>query len=94
MKKEQKINEICSKEREIQAVKEWLGISFFVVAAIVTIMIYATLTSSMEDRGEIVVEKIISILSAFAGLLIFGYLYDKFLSKRLEILWEQRKMLF
>ena len=85
------LEKIVAKEKKIQSTKEWLGILFFVVAAIVAIMIYATLASSIE--GEVIGKKIIIILSAFAGLLIFGYLYDKLLSKRLEILWEQRKML-
>lgn len=85
------LEKIVAKEKKIQSTKEWLGILFFVVAAIVAIMIYATLASSIE--GEVIGKRIIITLSAFAGLLIFGYLYDKLLSKRLEILWEQRKML-
>jgi|GEM_PF-3573048 len=99
MKNEERINEICRKEGRVLLIKEWLGVLFFVAAIIVAIIYYKVISFAvivpdqflrMEYCG-IAVETIIITLAIFAGLLVSGYFYNRFLSKRLDILWEQKK---
>ena len=94
MKNENQIDAICRKEGKIQQAKEWLGILFFVAAAIVAVICYKAVTAPIADHGETAVITILITLSTFAGLLITGYLYNRFLSKKLDRLWEQKKLLF
>ncbi|HBA37023.1 TPA: hypothetical protein DCZ15_04105 [Candidatus Falkowbacteria bacterium] len=94
MKKETKIDEICRKENKVQLTKEWLRILFFVTAAIVAIIYCKALSTPIIDHGETAAITITVTLSAFAALLISGYFYNGFLSKKLDRLWEQKKLLF
>jgi uncharacterized membrane protein required for colicin V production len=94
MKNENQIDEICRKESKVQLTKEWLGILFFVAAAIVAVIYYKALSAPIADHGEAAAITIIITLSAFAALLISGYFYNGFLSKKLDRLWEQKKLLF
>lgn len=88
------IKEICSKESKVQLVKEWLNILFFLAAAIVAVVHYKVLSVPTTDHGKSAVTVIIITLSVFAGLIIAGYFYDRFLTKKLDKLWEQKKNLF
>ena len=94
MKNENHIENICREEGKIQLIKDWLGISFFIAAAIVAVIYYKAVTAPITDHGETAVITIIMTLSVFAGLLMFGYFYNRMLSKRLDSLWEQKKLLF
>lgn len=88
------LKEVCEKENRVQQMKEWLNILFFVASAIVAVICYQSITAQTVDHGKTEVITIIVTLSIFAGLLISGYFYSKFLSKKLDKLWEQKKLLF
>lgn len=91
---ENQINEICLKESKVQLMKEWLGILFFVAAAIVAVMDYKALSSTATDHGETAVTIMLVTRIVFVGLLLTGYFYNRFLSKKLDMFWEQKKLLF
>jgi len=99
MKNEKQINEICRKESKVLAVKEWLCVLFF-LAAIVTAVIYLKALSNAVDpllgieADQTAVKTIIITFSVFAVSVIAGYFYNKFLSKELNRLWEQKQLLF
>ena len=88
------IEEICCKESKVQLKKEWLGILFFVAAVIVAVIYYKAFSAPIADHGVAAGKTILIALSTFAVLLIFGYFYNGFLSKKLDRLWEQKKLLF
>jgi D-alanyl-lipoteichoic acid acyltransferase DltB (MBOAT superfamily) len=88
-----KITEICDKKNKIQSIKEWLEILFFAISAIVAVICYQSITAQTADHGQTEVITIIVTLSAFAVLCISGYFYSQFLSKKLDRLWEQKKLL-
>ena len=98
MKNQKKINEICRKEGKVQLIKEWLGVLFFVAAIIVAIIYYKAVSFAVTvpdmKYDQIAGETIIITLTVFAGLLIAGYFFNKFLSKKLDRLWEQKQLLF
>lgn len=102
MKNKEKINEICRKEGNVQLMKEWLGILFFVAVIIVAIIYYKAISFAVTvpdplltmKYDQIAGETIIITLTVFAGLLIAGYFFNKFLSKKLDRLWEQKQLLF
>ncbi len=94
MKSENELKEICDKENKIQSIKDCLNILFFAVSAIVAVICCQSITAQTVDHGKTEVITIIVTLSIFAGLLISGYFYSKFLSKKLDKLWEQKKLLF
>ncbi len=91
---EEEIREICRKEDNVLATKAWLRILFFLAAVVVAIVYYKALSAPMTDHGKTAVETICITLSIFASLLIAGYFYDKLLSKKLNGLWKQKKLLF
>jgi uncharacterized membrane protein YkgB len=76
---EKKIDEICHKEGKVQQTKEWLGVLFFLAAITVLITCYKVLSAPITDHGKIAGATIIITLSVFAGLIIAGYLYNRFL---------------
>jgi len=94
MKNENQIEEICRKEGRVQQTKKWLGILFFVAAAIMAVIYYNALSAPITDNGKAAATQILISLSTFAGLIIAGYFYNRFLSKKLDRLWEQKKLLF
>jgi uncharacterized membrane protein len=97
---EEKIDEICHKEGKVLIIKEWLGVLFF-VAAIVVAGVYIKALSlpvsnyvSDMERDRVAATVIIICLSAFAATITAGYFYNQLLSKKLDRLWEQKKLLF
>jgi len=99
---EEKINAICQKEGKVQQTKEWLGVLFFVAVIIVAIVYYKAISFAVNVPDPLLTMKydriagatIIITLAIFAGLLISGYFYNGMLSKKLDRLWEQKKLLF
>ncbi|ETB64052.1 MAG: hypothetical protein O210_OD1C00001G0534 [Parcubacteria bacterium RAAC4_OD1_1] len=97
---EKMIDKICHKENRILAIKEWLGILFFLTSIIVIITYFKVLSipiqnyASSIDRDRAVAVIILVDLSIFASMIIIGFLYNKALSKKLNLLWEQKKRLF
>ena len=95
MKNEKEILEICKKERKIILKKQWLVTLFFVAAAVVIgIICCKALSAPVGDYGEAAGLAILITLSIFASLIISGFFYYKNLSKKLDKLWEQKKLLF
>ena len=100
MRNEKKIDEICRKEGKVKQIKEWLGILFFVAAIIVAIVYYKAMAlpvsnyASDLERDRAAVTIIIADLSVFAVTIIAGYFYNRFLSKELDKLYEQKQLLF
>ena len=97
MKNENQINEICRKESKVQLMKEWLDVLFFVAAIIVAIVYYKAISFAVTPDplltmkyDQIAGAAIIITLSIFVCLLISGYFYNRFLSKKLDKLWEQK----
>lgn len=90
---EKKIDEICHQEGRIQQAKEWLIVLFFLVIILMAAIFYKALSAPVVDNGKAAVITIIITLSVFAGLLISGYFCDKFLSKKLDKLYEQKQLL-
>jgi len=92
MNKEEKIDEICRKEDGIQKVKDWLVVLFFFAAIAVVVVSYRALSASVNDHGKTAVVTMLVALSVFAGVIVAGYFYNKFLTKKLNKLWEQKKI--
>ena len=95
MKNEKEILEICKKERNVILKQQWLVTLFFIAAAaVIGIICCKALTAPIADHGEAAGTTILATLSVFAGLIISGFFYYKFLSKKMDRLWEQKKLLF
>jgi hypothetical protein len=102
MKNDYQIDKICLKEGKIMLIKEWLGVLFFVAAIIVAIVYYKAISFAVNVPDPLFAMKydrisgaiIIITLAIFAGLLIAGYLYNRALTKKLDKLWERKKLLF
>ncbi len=96
-KNEKQISEICYKEDRVKLIKEWLRISFFILSTVV-IMLMVIFAGTAKDQSigdqRMAVIKIIVTLLTFALLIIAGYFYDRFLSKKMDKLWEEKKALF
>ena len=91
MKNEEKLAEICKKEEKILLKQQWLVLLFFVAAAVVVGIICYVFVAI--DYGDVAAIIILITLSVFASIVISGYFYDKSLSKKLDRLWEQKKLL-
>jgi hypothetical protein len=102
MKNKNQIEEICNKEDKMLLTKEWLDIAFFVAVIIVAIVCYKAISLAVTVPDPLITMKydriagatIIITLAIFAGLLVSCYFYNRFLSKKLDMLWEQKKLLF
>jgi len=90
---EEKIREIYHKELKIQLIKDWLVILFFLACGIVAAIYCGTLFLTVAVDGKAAAVTILTTLIIFSGLLISGYCYNKFLSKKLDKLWDQKKLL-
>ena len=91
---EEKISEICGKEKQVLNIKNWLITLFFLAAIIVALIIIKSLFTTNLDHGQEAVTNIIITLSIFAISIIAGYLYGQRLSKKMDKLWEQKKEFF
>ncbi len=90
---EKKVEEICRKEDKIKVIKEWLVVLFFLAAVMVGIVFYIGISASTNDNGKTAEITMLIALVTFAGLIIAGYIFNKFLSKKLHRLWQQKKLL-
>ena len=99
-KNEKEIETIYLKERKVLAIKEWLGILFFLLSIIVAAVYIKVLLTPVEDplltmehdRKALVI--ILVTLSVFAVAIIAGYFYNKALSRKLDRLWIEKTSLF
>lgn len=91
MDNQEKINEICKRERRVSVIKEWLVIAFFLTCfAVVLLIVYFMFTNNNQETPK----NIINVLISFAVILFFGFAYNNSLSKKLNRLWEEKKELF
>jgi len=88
------IDEICRKEEVAENKKTWLCIICILAAIITAIICVVTIFNPVTDRGEAAALTIIITLSIDECIIISGYFYNRYLSKKLEQLFEQKKLLF
>lgn len=99
--KKKEIDGICREEAKVQLTKEWLGILFFVATIIVAFVYYKAISFAVNvpdplltmEYDKIALGVIIIALTIFASLLVSGYFYNIFLSKKLDRLWGQKQLL-
>lgn len=96
----EKIEVIYLKERKVLAIKEWLGILFFLLSIIVAVVFVKALSIpevdpllTMEHDRKVVIIILINF-SVFAFSIVAGYFYNKALSKKLDRLWVEKSSLF
>lgn len=102
MKNKEEIDKICRKANKLRLTQEWLRILFFVAVIIVTIVYYKAISFAVTVSDPLLTMKydriagatIIITLSVFAGLLMSGYFYNQYLSRKLDQLWDEKKLLF
>lgn len=99
-KNEVMIAKIAGQETKICNLKSYLATMFFPVSIVVIWIIVKAIMSHGDDElltlehDRAIAVKIIITLSAYATTIITGYLCDKMLSKKLDVLWERKKALF
>lgn len=93
MKNEEAIEQIVSQENKVSNQKTYLWVAFFLVSLAVGVIVFMTLKNyhSGSEKSAVI---ILTTYTVYALLLFAGWFYDRYLSKKLERLWNEKKLLF